>query len=88
MVSISKKKMYSVNASICMPYICDLWKDAFGRVHIRIQWMAPSSRDTWKKLDARVSTSQRELVILLPMPSCLLRSDFAFEPVILEQKGL
>jgi hypothetical protein len=84
----SNKKMYSGNVSICMPYICDPWKDAFGRGRVSVQWLVPSGKDTWKKVDARVSTSQRELVISFPMPACLSRSDFAFEPVALEQKDL
>eukprot|EP00957_Ditylum_brightwellii_P210170 15364637-Ditylum_brightwellii.AAC.1 len=54
----------------------------------QIQWLVPSGKDAWKKVDARVATSQMELVILFPMLACLSRSDFAFEPVALEQKDL
>eukprot|EP00957_Ditylum_brightwellii_P081623 6209367-Ditylum_brightwellii.AAC.1 len=50
--------------------------------------MVPSCKDTWKKVDARVSTIQREMVILFPMPACLYRFDFAFEPVDLDQKDI
>eukprot|EP00957_Ditylum_brightwellii_P140131 10678251-Ditylum_brightwellii.AAC.1 len=67
----SNNKMHSGNVSIYMPYICDPWKGTFGRGHISVQWLVPSGKDTWKKVGARVATSQKELVILFPMPACL-----------------
>eukprot|EP00957_Ditylum_brightwellii_P175361 13349437-Ditylum_brightwellii.AAC.1 len=84
----SNKKMYSGNVSICMLYICDPWKDAFGTGRVSVQWLVTSGKDTWKKVDARVATSQRELFVSFPMPDCLSRSDFPFVPVTLEQKDL
>ena len=76
---------FSGLTNLGLPYILDIWRDNLCRKRISVQLHLLSGDNDWKEIKARVSTSQRELVITLPMSPYLARSDLAFGPVALQE---
>eukprot|EP00957_Ditylum_brightwellii_P153008 11646953-Ditylum_brightwellii.AAC.1 len=63
-------------------FVLDKWTDSMCKSRISVQLQVPSGSDSASKMDVRVSTDQRALVIVFPMSPFLAHSDFTFKNLV------
>ena len=82
-----RKRIYG-NTTIGLPYILDIWRDSKNNLRFSLQIQMLSGKEEYKNVIARVSTSQHEVVLYIPMSEYMSRSDFAFHTFLLDDKKL
>ena len=86
--SVARDHKFSGPTKLTLPYLLDLWRDGRGRGRMSIQVHMMSGDKAWSVVIARVSTSQKQVVLSFPMSGNLGRSDFALQIVAAHQPDI
>eukprot|EP00957_Ditylum_brightwellii_P133638 10188820-Ditylum_brightwellii.AAC.1 len=61
------KKKFHGSTSMNLMFVLDEWTDSMGKSRISVQLHVPSGGDSTSKMDVRVPTDQRSLLVVFPM---------------------
>eukprot|EP00957_Ditylum_brightwellii_P057544 4363502-Ditylum_brightwellii.AAC.1 len=76
------KKDSHGSTSMNLMFVLDKWADSMGKSRISVQLQVPSCSDPASKMEDRVSTDQRSLVVVFLMLPFIFQSDFAFKNLV------